>query len=112
MHIFYITLDKNEIPLNEPFSENECHNKLWEENLSVSVNCLLTVTKCKFFLFFVRKSQSTLSQSMSISLGACKRAKDDSQSVGIVDRLFVFTLLLVLSDLWLHKRLCKLVMKL
>lgn len=38
-------------------------------------------------------------------------ANDDSRSVSIVDRMYVFTLLMVLNVLWLRQRLSKLLMK-
>ena len=41
----------------------------------------------------------TLSGSISISLYACIRAKDDTRSDSIVYRTFVFTLLMVVNDL-------------
>lgn len=41
----------------------------------------------------------TLTRSIGISLYACIRARDDSRSVSIVDRMYVFTLLMVLNDL-------------
>ena len=41
----------------------------------------------------------TLSRSIGMSLYACIRARDDSRSVSIVDRTYVFTLLMVLNDL-------------
>lgn len=44
-------------------------------------------------------------------LGFLKRANDDSRSVSIVDRMYVFTLLMVLNVLWLRQRLSKLLMK-
>ena len=40
----------------------------------------------------------TLLGSIGISLYACIRARDDSHSVSIVDRTYVFTLLMVLND--------------
>ena len=44
-------------------------------------------------------------------LGFLKRANDDSRSVSIVERMYVFTLLMVLNVLWLRQRLSKLLMK-
>ena len=41
----------------------------------------------------------TLSGSIGISPYACIRARDDSRSVSIVDRTYIFTLLMVLNDL-------------
>ena len=38
-------------------------------------------------------------------------AKDDSRSADIDDRVYIFTLLMVLYDFWRHKRLCKFLMK-
>ena len=46
-----------------------------------------------------QKSLMTFLWSTGVSLFACIRARDDSRSVRIVDRMYVFTLLVVLNDL-------------
>ena len=61
----------------------------------------LTINQMQAFLVCSLDQQSlmTLSGSISISLCACIRERDDSRSVSIVDRTYVFTLLVVLNDL-------------
>ena len=46
-----------------------------------------------------QKSMMTLSRSIGISLYACIRARDDTRSVSVVVRTYVFTLPMVLNDL-------------
>ena len=64
------------------------------------INYLSLNSNASLLGLLAQKSLVTLSGSIGISMYACITARDDSRFVSIVDRMYVFTLLMVLNDLF------------